>query len=348
MSATALNPGEAPGAPAPPPAPPGKRGRGRTLWIAGGAVALVGAGLTGYFVRNHYFPSTNDAYVHAYTVTVSPYVEGYIKTIQAEPNAFVKKGQLLYEIVPLPFQLSVAQQQHQVEAAIAQKSSLEDQLLKARQALKDQQASQWLIDLNQQRYAYLQQQQVVALEKEQEFESAKLEAKAKVKSATIEISRLQKQISEQDANIRAMRAAVGTAKVNLNYTRYYAPMDAYVSNSFSIRAGQYVKPGQAMFKLIDNTHWWVDANFMESQIGRIRDGMPATISLDMYPGTTFSGKVINISQGSGAYDSLLPPQNATGNWVKVPQRFPVRIRLEQNTQHPLRAGATAHATVNTL
>jgi membrane fusion protein (multidrug efflux system) len=76
--------------------------------------------------------------------------------------------------------------------------------------------------------------------------------------------------------------------------------------------------------------------------------MPAKVSLDMYPGVTFHGRVINISQGSGAYYSLLPPQNATGNWVKVPQRFPVRIRLAQTSSHPLRAGATAHATVNTL
>ena len=320
----------------------------RTRLIAVGAVGLVGAGLTGYFTYNHYFPSTNDAYVHAYTVTVSPYVEGYIKSIHTEPNAFVKKGQLIYEIVPLPFQLSVAQQQHQLEAAIAQKEGLGDQLLKAQQALKDQQANQWIINLNQQRYAFLQKQQVVALEKEQEFEAAKLEAQAQVKSAGLEISRLEKRIREQEATIKALRAAVSNAKVSLNYTRYYAPMNAFVSNNFSIREGQYVKPGQAMFKLVDNSKWWVDANYLESQIHRIRDGMPTEIQLDMYPGVTFKGEVINISQGSGAYDSLLPPQNATGNWVKVPQRFPVRIRLQQNERHVLRAGATAHARVNTL
>ena len=302
----------------------------RTVLIAVGATAAVTAGLAAYFTSNHFFPSTNDAYVHAYTVTVSPYVEGYIKTIKVEPNVFVKKGQLLYEIVPLPFQLTVNQQQHQLEASIAQKAALEDQLRKARQALNDQRARQWLINLNVQRYAYLQQQQVVALEKEQEYQASQLEIKAQVKSARFEIARLQKAITEQEANIKALRAALGNARVNLNYTRYYAPMDAYVSNDFSIRIGQYVKPGQAMFKLV------------------IRDGMPATITLDMYPGVTFHGKVINISQGSGAYYSLLPPQNATGNWVKVPQRFPVRIRLEQNTAHPLRAGSTAHARVNTL
>lgn len=329
-----------------PPAP--STGQSRpTRAIAAATITAVAAGLTAYFVRNHYYPSTNDAYVHAYTVTVSPYVEGYIKTIHAEPNAFVKKGQLIYEIVPLPFQLTVNQQQHQLEAAIARKTVLEDQVLKARQALKDQQANQWITDLNQQRYAYLQRQQVVALEKEQEWEASRLEAKAQVNSARLEIARLQNQIREQEATIRSLRAAVGNARVNLNYTRYYAPMDAFVSNSFSIREGQYVKPGQVMFKLVDNRQWWVDANYLESQIHRIRDGMPARITLDMYPGVSFEGKVINISQGSGSYDALLPPQNATGNWVKVPQRFPVRIRLQQNSRHPLRAGATAHATVNT-
>lgn len=324
------------------------RKKQRTRLIAGGAIGLVATGLASYFVHGHYFPYTDDAYVHAYTVTVSPYVEGYIKTVNTEPNAYVKEGQLLYEIVPLPFQLSVDQQQHQLDAAIAQKEALEQQRLQAKQALKDQQASQWLIDLNQQRYAYLQQQQVVSLEKEQEFQAAKLEARAKVKGANLEISRLDKQIGEQDANIRALKAALGNAKVNLNYTRYYAPMDGYVSNNFSIRVGQYVKPGQAMFTLVDNNHWWVDANYLETQIHRIRDGMPAKVRLDMYPGVTFKGRVINISSGSGAYYSLLPPQNATGNWVKVPQRFPVRILMEQNSRHPLRAGATSHATVNTL
>ena len=91
----------------------------RTRIIIGGAVVAVGAGLTGYFVRNHYYPGTNDAYVHAYTITISPYVEGYIKHVHASPNEFVKKGQLIYEITPLPFELKVEQQEHRLKAAIA-------------------------------------------------------------------------------------------------------------------------------------------------------------------------------------------------------------------------------------
>ena len=316
--------------------------------IIGGAITLAAAGLTGYFVRNHYHPGTNDAYVHAYTITVSPYVEGYIKRVHASPNQFVKKGQLIYEITPLPFQLSLERQQHRLKAAIAEKSAMEDELMQAKEKLKDQQASKWIIDLNEQRYAYLQEQQVVALAKAQEFEASKLEAIAKTKSASIKVSQLEKNILKQESIIDALKAEAGQAEVNLNYTRYHAPMDAYVSNNFSIRKGQYVKPGQALFTLIDNSKWWVDANYRESQIHRIRVGMPAKITLDMYPNTSFEGNVINISRGSGAYESLLPPENATGNWVKVPQRFPVRIRLEQNDRNPLRAGSTAHARVNTI
>ncbi len=320
----------------------------RNRAIAGGAITIISAGLIGYFVRNHYYPGTNDAYVHAYTITVSPYVEGYIKKVHASPNQFIKKGQLIYEITPLPFKLNLEQQQHRLTAAIAEKAAMEDKLMQAKEKLKGQQASQWIIDLNEQRYAYLQQQQVVALAKAQEFEASKLEAVAKTKSASIDVSQLTKNILKQESIINALKAEVGQAEVSLNYTRYYAPMDAYISNNFSIRNGQYVKPGQALFTLIDNSKWWVDANFKESQIHRIRMGMPAHISLDMYPNKSFKGNVINISRGSGAYESLLPPENATGNWVKVPQRFPVRILMEQNDQHPLRAGATAHARVNTV
>ena len=320
----------------------------QTRIFIGGAVVVLGAGLTAYFVRNHYYPGTNDAYVHAYTITISPYVEGYIKSVYASPNEFVKKGELIYEITPLPFQLKVEQQEHRLKAAIAKKASLNEALLQSKERLKDQQASQRIIDLNEKRYAYLQQEQVVALAKAQEFQASKLEARAKTKAATIDISQLKKDILQQQSIIDALRAETGQAKVNLGYTRYYAPMDAYVSNNFSIRTGQYVKPGQTLFKLIDNSKWWVDANFRESQIHRIRMGMSTNISLDMYPGKTFKGNVINISRGSGAYESLLPPENATGNWVKVPQRFPVRILLKQNDQHPLRAGATAHARVNTV
>ena len=313
--------------------------------LLGGAAV---AGLSIFFVYGHYFPNTPDAYVHAYTVTVAPYVAGYIKTIHVQPNEYVKEGELIYEIEPQPLQLIVDTKKNQLDASQARLASMEQELSKARDELKNNEAARWIVSLNQKRYAYLLSKQVVALEKEQELQASTLEADAQVARAQAEITRLEKRIEEQQALIKAHRSELGSATTDLNYTRYYAPMDSYISNSFSIRVGQYVKPGQALFQLVDNGQWWVDANFKEDQIRRIRPGMNAGIKLDMYPGHRFTGKVINISAGSGAYYSLLPPQNATGNWVKVPQRFPVRIQLEQNDKRPLRAGATAYATVNTF
>ena len=309
----------------------------------GGGVAVVIAGLTGYFVRNHYFPGTNDAYVHAYTISVSPYVEGYIKRVHTSPNALVKRGQLIYEITPLPFELSVEQRRQRLNEAVNQKSVLEDRLLQAQQTLKDLEAREWITDpiasvtpiCNSNRSCTRHGSGI---------EAASLKPKPKRKQPWK--SRAFKRDSEAGIKHRSP-ISVGQ-KVNLDYTRYYAPMDAFVSNNFSLREGQYVKPGQVLFKLIDNRQWWVDANFQETQIHRIRTGMTAKIKLDMYPGITFQGQVINISRGSGSFESLLPPQNATGNWVKVPQRFPVRIRMQQNQEHPLRAGSTAHARVDTL
>lgn len=320
----------------------------RNILIGISVVGVTGIGLAAYFTYGKYFPSTPDAYVHAYTITVSPYVDGYIKAINIQPNQFVKKGQLIYEIEPKTFQLTADQRKGELDVAIAGKASLEEELKNARQKLADQSAAKWIVDLNQERLAYLLKQQVVALEKEQELEASRLESMAKVREAQLNIARIQKKILAQTSKINALQAAAKNADVNLKYTKYYSPIDAYVSNTFSIRKGQYVKPGQSLFKLVDNTKWWVDANYKETQIRRIKEGMSAKIRLDMYPGVEFKGEVINISAGSGAYYSLLPPQNATGNWVKVPQRFPVRIRVEQNEEHPLRAGSTANATINTL
>jgi membrane fusion protein (multidrug efflux system) len=323
--------------------------KNRKLILAGGILGgITTLGLTGFFVYGHYYPNTPDAYVHAYTVTVAPYVAGYIKNIHIQPNQFVKKGELIYEIVPDSFQVIVDQKASKLEASKKNLKSMHQELQKAKDDLKSKKASRWIVGLNQKRYAFLLDKDVVSLEKEQELQASTIEADADVTRATAEIRRISQKLLEQKSLIEANSSELGTAKINFNYAKYFAPFDGFISNKFTIRTGQYVKPGQALFQIVDNSQWWVDANYKESQIHRIRPGMKASIKLDMYPGKKFEGTVINISSGSGAYYSLLPPQNATGNWVKVPQRFPVRIKIEQSTKHPLRAGSTAHSTVNTV
>ena len=130
-------------------------------------------------------------------------------------------------------------------------------------------------------------------------------------------------------------------------THVTAPSDGILSN-VTLRPGATVQAGPPLFAIIEANRWWVDANFKETDLARIKVGQPATVYLDMYPGATFDGVVESISAGSGATFSVLPPENATGNWVKVTQRFPVRITITNPpADKPLRVGASASVTIDT-
>lgn len=147
------------------------------------------------------------------------------------------------------------------------------------------------------------------------------------------------------ASLMLAKATLNEATLNLGWTNLVAPTSGWVTN-MSIRAGDNVTASQPLFALISDENFWVDANFKETQIENIRPGQRATIELDMYPGITFDGVVQSISGGTGTVFSLLPPQNATGNWVKITQRVPVKIQFTHPTnQYPLRIGASASVNV---
>lgn len=149
------------------------------------------------------------------------------------------------------------------------------------------------------------------------------------------------------AKLEVSKATLAEAELNLNYTQITATADGILTN-LNVREGDVVAAGTPLFALVEASHWWVDANYKETQLHRIRSGQPAEIKLDMYPGLTFHGIVESISAGSGAAFSLLPPENATGNWVKVTQRFTVKVKLlEQDLRHPFRIGASSLVTINT-
>ncbi len=148
------------------------------------------------------------------------------------------------------------------------------------------------------------------------------------------------------ATVAYDQANLAEAELNLRYTHIMAPVSGWITN-MSLRAGNIVTANQPLFALIDNAEFWVDANYKETQLDRIKPGQSATIVVDMYPQHIFKGVVESISGGSGTAFSLLPPQNATGNWVKVTQRVPVRVRVENNDAHyPLKIGATATVTID--
>lgn len=150
------------------------------------------------------------------------------------------------------------------------------------------------------------------------------------------------------ATLKAAENQLAQAQLNLNYTQITAPANGYLVN-FLLRKGQIVQAGNPLFALVEDGHWWVDANFKETDMQRIQLNQNADIKVDMYPNLTFRGIVKGISAGSGSAFALLPPENATGNWVKVTQRFPVRIEItDKNPTHPLRIGMSTTVTVNTL
>jgi len=155
-------------------------------------------------------------------------------------------------------------------------------------------------------------------------------------------------VTTPTVQLRAASAGLDKATHERVKTHVTAPGAGWVTN-VNLRPGSVVQAGTPAFAVIEDSNWWVDANFKETDLGRIKPGQKATISLDMYPGMTLDGVVESISAGSGATFSVLPPENATGNWVKVTQRFPVRVRITStpDPDNPLRLGASATVTIDT-
>jgi membrane fusion protein (multidrug efflux system) len=181
------------------------------------------------------------------------------------------------------------------------------------------------------------------------YVNALIEAKGRVaeaKAALDEALLNQGSVEVREARIATAQADVALAKLNLEWTRVPAPADGYVTQ-LSLRIGDVVKPQEQLFPFIESTNWWVEANFKETAVALIEPGMRATVTVDIYGDRKFEGKVESISRGAAASFSLLPPQNTTGNWVKVTQRIPVRVRiLEQDPQYPFRLGASAAVSLD--
>jgi membrane fusion protein (multidrug efflux system) len=157
----------------------------------------------------------------------------------------------------------------------------------------------------------------------------------------------QSQLDNSKAALAAAQAQLDQAKLNLAHTQVYAPQAGIVTQ-FELRPGNNVVANTTLFMIVEQSQFWIDANFKETQVARIRKKQSADIVLDMFPDHTFHGYVDAVSSASGSVFSLLPPENASGNWVKVTQRFPVKIIIQDpDPNFPLRAGATASVTIDT-
>jgi membrane fusion protein (multidrug efflux system) len=313
-------------------------------------IVLVLAALTGGFAFYHYSGltrSTENAYINADVVNVAAQVSGRVTAVYVRDNQHVRKGDPLFDIDPEPF--AIALQRAEADLAQAEQAARQDN---AEVSVARAQIAQIESDLANARTSYARDKELVeqhflsqqslddAQTKQQSLQAALEQARAKLTKA---LAAPQK--PEERGDVLKAQAAIEQARLDLEHTHVTAAQDGQISN-LTLTAGSLVGTGAPLFALIAENSFHIDANFKETELPGIHAGQDVDIKIDMYPGQHFKGTVESLSGGTGTAFSLLPPQNATGNWVKIAQRVPVRIKLAPtDADHPLRIGATATVSV---
>jgi membrane fusion protein (multidrug efflux system) len=293
--------------------PEGKGMHSGRLAVTAGAIVLVILGLlcsVVYLPRFMSVESTDDAFVTGHIVSVSARVDGHIEKVYVSDNQWVEQGDLLAELDPRDFQVSLDLAGSSLSAAQASAEQARAQVgiasVEAARAKKDYNRYQQLFDAN----GGVTQQQVD-------------NAAAAAQSAAAQLEAANKQVDAAQAKASEAKAEVDKAQLNLSYTRISAPQSGRITNK-AIEMGEYIRIGQALMIIVPQ-EVWVVANFKETQLKYMKAGQPVRIKVDAYPQLIFRGHIDSIQSGTGAVFSLLPPENATGNYVKVVQRVPVKI-----------------------
>ncbi|WP_346900443.1 HlyD family secretion protein [uncultured Roseibium sp.] len=313
--------------------------------LAAVVLLAVGGGLWGYWWYSSLYPSTQDAYVRAHIVNMSAEVTGLVSQVYVKENQKVAKGDPLFDLDDSVYRNTANQANAQLQIAKDQQEGLARKVTAAEAAIDSTGTAAEAAQAQLTRIQALFKNGDVAQAALDQAKTAAAQAESARDAAKAELQQAQDAITANRDSIISAEAAYRVAEYNLSHTKVVAPTDGWISN-ITLRPGSSVTAHQPLFALVDASHWWVDANFKETDLPRIRPGQPATVSVDMLPGLTLSGHVASIGRGSGATFSLLPAENASGNWVKVTQRFPVRIALDK-TDPGLRVGASSSVTVDT-
>ena len=318
-------------------------------------IFLIGivVGLSLWWQHQKIYPSTDDANVQANILTVSPQTSGRVTTLNVTENAYVEAGDVLLKIDDSDLQSAVDEATSELGKTIQKHMMAGSDVSEALANLNAVQATLRDAELEFERQQTLYERQIIAKSTLDKTQANLDKLKGERESARAALNTAQTQLggkTDQDPAVQAARAALKRAQIALSHAVIAAPADGWVAN-LSLRPGDVITTGQPLFSIVEKHNWWITANFKETALSRIRPGQPASISVDMYPDLKLTGKVASLGMGSGAIFSLLPAQNATGNWVHVTQRFPVRIDLDYqptpDKPQRLRAGASVTATVDT-
>ncbi len=307
-----------------------------------------------YWMHSERYQNTDNAYVFANQVSVAPQVSGRVIAVPISQNQAVTPDQVLLKIDPAPMQFALDQANAALKTVADQIRARQQQLRAAMAELKGAEANVAYLRRDVQRKTNLEQRDVVPAARLDDLKTNLTMAEQKIVAIKAQIAQIEAQLGNtpfgpitQQASYQQALAARDKAALDLSYTTINAPA-AGVVTEVSIKPGDVVTAGQPVFALVMGGERWVDANFKETQLTHVHVGQKAKITVDTYPHHTWEGTVVSIAPGTGSIFSVLPPENATGNWVKVVQRIPVRILIDTKADGPdLRAGMSAEVTIDT-
>jgi membrane fusion protein (multidrug efflux system) len=330
----------------------------------GASLAVIAAATYGYHwaTVGRFVESTNDAYVGGDVTAIAPHVAGFVSEIDVSDNQHVAKGQLLMRLDDRDFR---AARDH-AEAALANKraklADLEAKYTAQQSAISEagaelgaKEAQARFAHDDDVRYRGLERAVAVSRQDVQRAEAANqvalstvAAAQATVAGANQQLQVIAADIAEAKADVAQAEADLKTAELNLGYTEIRAPVDGYVGNR-AVRTGAYVPVGAYLASVIPAHGLWVDANLKEDQLARVKPGESATVVADVLPDREFHGRVESVAPGTGSVFSVIPPENATGNFTKIVQRVPVRIALDADDARlgGLRPGLSITASIDT-
>jgi membrane fusion protein (multidrug efflux system) len=318
------------------------------------APLLLTLGAAGLWLADEPYAHTDDASLQRTKGSINARVGGQVVEIAVRDNQSVRKGQLLFRIDPQPYEIAVAQAQAHLGATRLQVEGLKATYRQQMAALQSAQDTAAYNASDFARKTALLASDVASRATWEQAETALKVSRQGIAAARQQLANTSAALDGNPAiatsrhpSVREAQALLDKARLDLAYTRITAPEDGIITRVEDLQPGDYVATGTAIFAILSR-RLWVEGNFRETDLTHMRPGQRATITVDAYPGTRFAAHVVSMSPGTGSQFALLPPENATGNWVKVVQRLPVRLELDTlDAAHPLYSGISVTARVDT-
>jgi membrane fusion protein (multidrug efflux system) len=328
------------------------------------AAALAGAAWGGdsWWTTGRFLQTTDDAYVGGDVTTIAPHVAGFVTAVLVTDNQLVRRGQLLARLDARDYQAAQDRARAALASRTAALANLRAQTVlqhasiqQAEAELEARTARAAFTQIDSARYATLAQTSSGSRQDaqrsrvaDQEAAAATRAAQAALAAARQQLAVLDARVAEAAADIAQARADLTRADLDIGYTDIRSPIDGYIANR-AIRPGAYVTAGSYLLSVVPAAGLWVDANFKEDQLAAMLPGQAATLVADAAPGRVFHGRVASLAPGTGALFSIIPPENATGNFTRIVQRVPVRIALDgaDATLSRLRPGLSATVSIDT-